>query len=269
MLASIGDNTSSAYAINASGTIVGTSSYPGSTSLATRFTGSGSPFYLGDLGGSTGAGDSYAFGINDNGTIVGGATSAAGGAFHAVIYSGTGSGNTDLGTLGGANSYAYGINNAGLVVGDSQFDTSGAFHAFIYKNGVMTDLNTIVINQAGTPYTGIRIYAYSGGPRQAGRCVNELGQIVATSANGSALLLTPYVLEASSVSFNGTAFTVTFNAIAGKTYRLEEKTDLTSAGWQSVASVNDFTATATGLAQITDPDGGAAGKVFYRIRLLP
>ena len=64
------------------------------------------------LGGS----GSYALGINDSGTVVGGALTLAANA-NALSYSnGT---TTDLGTLGGTVSRAYGINDSGQVVGDS------------------------------------------------------------------------------------------------------------------------------------------------------
>ena len=56
----------------------------------------------------------------------------------------------------------------------------------------MTDLNTIVSNQAGMGLTNIRIYDDSG--HRPGRCLNESGQIaaVATGSNGThAILLTP------------------------------------------------------------------------------
>ena len=181
---------SEAYAINASGTIVGSVSIPGVTGHAAVFTGSG---YT-DLGtlGTSDTNNSYAYGINDTGTIVGGATLTPGGGFHAVIYSGTGTNNTDLGTLGGLNAYAYGVNNSGLIVGNAQFDTTATFHAFIYKNGVMTDLNTIVLNQASAGLTDIRINTGVG--PSSGHCVNASGQIAATATGKGgthAVLLTP------------------------------------------------------------------------------
>ena len=69
---------------------------------------------LGTLGGT----DSWAFGINNNGQIVGGSYTASG-QDHAFLYSGGTM--TDLGTLpGGAYSRASGINNNGQIVGYSQ-----------------------------------------------------------------------------------------------------------------------------------------------------
>ena len=61
--------------------------------------------------------DSYAFGINDAGQVVG-RSFTAGGAHHAFITGPDGMGMRDLGTLGGTDySDADGINDAGQVVG--------------------------------------------------------------------------------------------------------------------------------------------------------
>jgi probable HAF family extracellular repeat protein len=50
----------------------------------------------------------------------------------------------DLGTLGGANSFAWGINESGQVVGEAQIVGNLGYHAFLYKDGVMTDLNSLL-----------------------------------------------------------------------------------------------------------------------------
>ena len=72
---------------------------------------------LGTLGGA----ETYAFGINAAGRVVG-YSSTTGGNSHAYITGANGVGMTDLGTLGGGFSSAFGINSAGRVVGFS--DTS-------------------------------------------------------------------------------------------------------------------------------------------------
>ncbi|MHB8256939.1 MAG: lipase/acyltransferase domain-containing protein [Acidiferrobacterales bacterium] len=91
---------------------------------------------LGTLGGTV----SYAFGINNNGQVVGYAFTADNATAHAFLYSnGT---MTDLGALGGTWSQASGINNSGQVVGGAY--TDGAYrHAVLYSNGTMTDLGTL------------------------------------------------------------------------------------------------------------------------------
>ena len=71
------------------------------------------------------------------------------------------------------------------------------------------------------------------------------------------------------VTSNGAAITVSFYGVQGRTYRLERRTDFSSATWQTISGVNDFAANTTGPAQIVDPAGGNDGRAFYRVRLLP
>jgi len=110
-----------------------------------------------DLG-SLGVGDTYAYAINESGTIVG---ESAGSAF--VWQNGT---MTDLGTLGGATSAATSINNHGLIVGYSS-TAGGDDHAFSYQTGVMADLGTL------------------GGNISQASCVNDMGVIVGVSKTSS------------------------------------------------------------------------------------
>ena len=52
----------------------------------------------------------------------------------------------NLGTLDPfPNSIAYAINNQGLIVGQALNLSTGASHAFIYQDGIMTDLNSLMI----------------------------------------------------------------------------------------------------------------------------
>jgi probable HAF family extracellular repeat protein len=95
--------------------------------------GGGVPFDLGTLGGR----NSYANGMNDSGQVVGISETAQGDP-HAFLFSFSGGGMIDLGTLGAA-SGAQDINNAGQVVGAS----GGS--AFLYSGGAMIDLNTLLI----------------------------------------------------------------------------------------------------------------------------
>ncbi len=87
---------------------------------------------LGTLGGP----ESFAYGLNNNGQVVG-ESDTADGSRRAFLYS-NGS-LTDLGTLGGKYSSAYGINDAGQIVGVSDASPGGQ-HAFLFENGSMTVL---------------------------------------------------------------------------------------------------------------------------------
>jgi probable HAF family extracellular repeat protein len=85
--------------------------------------------------------------INERGDIVGfsNVSAAAGGGFaaHAFLWTSR-DGIRDLGTLpGDSTSQAIGINARGEIVGTS-CDADFNCRAFLWRNGVMTDLNTLV-----------------------------------------------------------------------------------------------------------------------------
>ena len=120
-----------AYAINASGQVVGWADAAGQdaagnpVSHAFLYKGGGL-IDLGVLGVSPNKGDnSYAYAINEAGRVVGASHTGffdlfGNPIFHAFSYQGGAL--TDLGALGGDNSYAYGINPFGTIVG--QADTT-------------------------------------------------------------------------------------------------------------------------------------------------
>jgi probable HAF family extracellular repeat protein len=103
---------------------------------------------LGNLGGTGPGGGNVAVGINNQGQVVGSSYLSDGASFHGFLWT-EDAGMKDLGTLlGDQISAALGINDDGDVVGIS-LDANFNPRAFLRRNGVMTDLNTLI--PAGSP----------------------------------------------------------------------------------------------------------------------
>lgn len=165
---------------------------------------------MSDLGTLLVGGDSYAYGINAGGQIVG--NSETEGAGHAFLYS---NGHmSDLGALGGIFSTAFGINASGAVTGQS--DTANNVDAFVYANGTMTDLGSLVsgggssgqaINASGqiTGYAGVangssHAFLYSNGK------MLDLGALYGRDSEGLAINTRGEVVGSTYQPFNPSAF---------------------------------------------------------------
>lgn len=142
----------------------------------------GSYQFLGTLGGR----QSYAYGINDNGTVVGQAVNLAG-AYLGFIWTpytpnGTDGAMVALGTLGGTRSCANGINDQNQTVGNANLKGNRTQHACLWWNGGMWDLNNLKSSGA----TGLELLD--------AKEINSKGAIIGrfnSSQVGRAFLLTP------------------------------------------------------------------------------
>ena len=158
--APIAGNFSYGQAVNLPGLLVGTSSTKSGNNPgfhATLWSGS----TVKDLGATVSGDNSYAYGINSNGSIVG--YSADEGSFSradAFLWTPT-TPNTTTGTmvalsntLGGNFAYAYGINDAGQIVGEATGSGDSPSHAFLRSvAGTMQDLSTL----GGTSSTALAL----------------------------------------------------------------------------------------------------------------
>jgi probable HAF family extracellular repeat protein len=152
-LGNLGGPSSTGYQINNAGSAVGwAETVTGSQQAFTALPGGS----LQSLANSNPGSDSYAYGINGEGVIVG--TSYVNGQAHGTLWSG--SSVTDL----GAGVYAMGINDAGTIVGSNG-------HAFRMVNGVYQDLGTV-----------------AGGDWSAAYAVNDSGTAVGCSDLASGLM---------------------------------------------------------------------------------
>lgn len=188
-IGTLGGHESYAQAINSSGQVVGYSQLVANPFLGyslehafvwTPNTPSGTSGTMQDLG-TLGGGYSYAFGINDTGDIVGGASTLGDLEYHAFLREGSGTSLLDLGTLGGPTSEARAINSLRMVVGNAD-NASNISRPFLWFNGAMQDLNDVLTPGSGWTLT-------------AARDINDLGQIVGTGTNSlgqqHGFLLTP------------------------------------------------------------------------------
>jgi probable HAF family extracellular repeat protein len=162
-----GDIGSSAYDVNESGRVVGSSvSNACGNPHAFSWTQAGGMIDLGVLSGANPCNPSRAVAVNESGQVVGDSATGVGGQYHAFLWT-QADGMVDLGTLG-STSYARTLNDAGQVVG-AFTTTAGQQHAFSWTqaDGIV-DLGTL------------------GGSGSYASAVNEHGQVVGslTTASG-------------------------------------------------------------------------------------
>lgn len=137
-LATLGGNNGSAYGINNSGKIVGSSALPGNSVTHATLWQNGAATDLGALGGVY----SNAYSINDAGQIIGASQTGVGNYQHAVLWNGTTM--IDLGTLtGGVDSVARAVNSWGQIVGASDAG-NGSLHATLWDGTTLIDLNSFL-----------------------------------------------------------------------------------------------------------------------------
>ena len=72
------------------------------------------------------------------------------------------------------------------------------------------------------------------------------------------------VLKINQLQLSGADYVLSFQTVAGKTYRLERSTTLQSGSW---TTVQDNIAGNGGVMQITDAGAGGQSKLFYRITI--
>jgi probable HAF family extracellular repeat protein len=177
-LGTLGGTNSFGAAINAAGTVTGTSWLTSSAHAggvhAFRYVDGIGMIDLGVLP-NTGANFSFGYGINSFGQIAGGSYAAeAGTAIRAMMATATGL--IDLGTLSNTDdaSVAFDINDRGQVTGWSTARAGGAFvtHAFVW-----------------TAAAGMRDIGTLGGDYSSGQSINESGQIAGESKIGTGATL--------------------------------------------------------------------------------
>lgn len=153
---------SNAYAINASGQVVGWADRGGRHYAFRTASNQTINPQTDDLGAGEG---STAYGINDSGQVVGGY--GVGHAFRTGPNATFNAATDDLGNLGGGSATAQGINKSGQVVGVSTVSAS-VQHAFRTAPGAVIDRNA---DDLGT----------LGGTSSSARAVNDSGQVVGDS----------------------------------------------------------------------------------------
>jgi probable HAF family extracellular repeat protein len=147
---------STAQAISSDGQVAGYAALP--DGVIHGFLYSGGP--LTDIGTLAGGSNSFGYGVNAAGTVVGAADNAQGD-FRPVAY--VSGALRDLGPASVAYGQARAINDAGLIAGGGQLVGAGYAHALLFQDGAVRDLGTL------------------GGPASYAFAINDRGQVAGTS----------------------------------------------------------------------------------------
>ena len=174
-LGTLGGPYSAAYAVGASGTVVGKADAEDGSTHAFAWTDSGGLTDLGTLGGA----NSAAYAVSSAGAVAGVSETGSNGTRHGFLsVSGQ---MQDLAPLPGMDSSAaYAVNSLSQAVGTSQ-TAAGGKRATLWQNGKPTDLNALLPSHSGWFLT-------------EARAINDHGQIAGQGLwNGKpcAFLLTP------------------------------------------------------------------------------
>jgi hypothetical protein len=70
-------------------------------------------------------------------------------------------------------------------------------------------------------------------------------------------------LNPTAVAVNATSFTLRFTAVAGRSYTVQYRNNLSSGGWQGMTNISSQAT--TGPLDVTDPGTGGSATRFYRI----
>lgn len=176
-LPDLGGDTGTANGINNKGAIVGQIDNDGLNDKTVNTAalwekGADGKYKLTDLG-TLGAEQAIARDINDSGQIIGQTTAGSGATLTSSPFLLQNGQKINLGSFGGVTGAAAGINQFGQVVGVSQ-NSTGQNRAFVWNNGVIKDLNNLVLTNPTFGSSIVRLTNATG--------INNFGDI---SAYGS------------------------------------------------------------------------------------
>jgi hypothetical protein len=163
-----------------------------------------------------------------------------------------------------------GTTNLEMVVTGTVQNGSGFFDPGPdYTNRISATFNDPAITVTSVTYTdpqhvtlSLRIAPGATNGSRTLSIINPDGQVM-TSAPGIITLTEQPIIE--SITESGSSATITWQALAGKNYRVQYKNDLNASTWNNLSG--DVTAT-SGLASKVDPFGSATER-YYQVIILP